>query len=64
MRARLAVVVVFLAGLGATYWMYRTVPQALIPPEDPGYFITVVQAPAGRIAANTRRTSRARPSRS
>jgi hydrophobic/amphiphilic exporter-1 (mainly G- bacteria), HAE1 family len=47
MRVRLAVIAVFLAGLGATYLMYRIVPQALIPPEDPGYFITVVQAPSG-----------------
>jgi hydrophobic/amphiphilic exporter-1 (mainly G- bacteria), HAE1 family len=47
MRLRWAVVVVFLLGLGATYLMYQIVPQALIPPEDPGYFITVVQAPSG-----------------
>jgi len=47
MRLRWALVVVFLAGLGGTYWMYRTVPQAFVPEEDLGYFITVVQAPAG-----------------
>jgi len=46
-RVRWAVVVLFLVGLGATYMMYRIVPQALVPPEDPGYFITVVQAPSG-----------------
>src|SRR5687767_15348225 len=27
--------------------MYRTVPQSFVPVEDQGYFITVVQAPAG-----------------
>jgi HAE1 family hydrophobic/amphiphilic exporter-1 len=47
MRARLAVVAVFLLGLLATWMMYRIVPQALVPEEDPGYFITVVQAPPG-----------------
>ena len=47
MRVRWAVVVVFLLGLAATYGMYRIVPQALVPEEDPGYFITVVQAPGG-----------------
>jgi HAE1 family hydrophobic/amphiphilic exporter-1 len=47
MRVRLAVVAVFLLGLGATWLMYRIVPQALVPEEDPGYFITIVMAPSG-----------------
>ncbi|MCA1562450.1 MAG: efflux RND transporter permease subunit, partial [Acidobacteria bacterium] len=47
MRVRWAVVALFVVGLGATWGMYRIVPQALVPEEDPGYFITVVQAPAG-----------------
>jgi hydrophobic/amphiphilic exporter-1 (mainly G- bacteria), HAE1 family len=47
MRLRWAVVLVFIVGLAATYGMYRIVPQALVPEEDPGYFITVVQAPGG-----------------
>jgi HAE1 family hydrophobic/amphiphilic exporter-1 len=53
MRARLAVIVLFLAGLGATYLMYRVVPGALIPAEDPGYFITVIQAPSGSSLEHT-----------
>jgi hydrophobic/amphiphilic exporter-1 (mainly G- bacteria), HAE1 family len=44
---RWAVVLLFVATLGATWWVYRTVPQAFIPEEDPGYFIIQVQAPAG-----------------
>jgi hydrophobic/amphiphilic exporter-1 (mainly G- bacteria), HAE1 family len=44
---RWGVVLVFVATLGLTYWIYRTVPQAFIPEEDPGYFIIQVQAPAG-----------------
>jgi HAE1 family hydrophobic/amphiphilic exporter-1 len=46
-RVRWAVVVVFFLTLGATFWVYRVVPQAFIPDEDPGYFIVQVQAPAG-----------------
>jgi HAE1 family hydrophobic/amphiphilic exporter-1 len=47
MAWRWAVVLVFAATLGATYWIYRVVPQAFIPDEDPGYFIIQVQGPAG-----------------
>ena len=47
MRWRWAVVVVFVVSLGATWWMYRTVPQAFVPESDPGYFMIQVQAPAG-----------------
>jgi HAE1 family hydrophobic/amphiphilic exporter-1 len=47
MRLRWAVVLLFLVSLGATVWLYRTVPRAFVPEEDAGYFITVVQAPAG-----------------
>ena len=45
--ARWAVVVVFALALGLTVWMYRTVPQAFVPEEDMGYFMVLVQAPAG-----------------
>jgi HAE1 family hydrophobic/amphiphilic exporter-1 len=31
----------------ATWWLFRAVPSAFVPEEDEGYFITVVQAPAG-----------------
>jgi HAE1 family hydrophobic/amphiphilic exporter-1 len=34
-------------GLLATWWLVRTVPSAFVPEEDEGYFITVIQAPAG-----------------
>ncbi len=34
-------------GLFATWWLVRTVPSAFVPEEDEGYFISVVQAPAG-----------------
>jgi HAE1 family hydrophobic/amphiphilic exporter-1 len=47
LRIRWAVVVLFVVTLAVTGWVYRTVPQAFIPEEDPGYFIIQVQAPAG-----------------
>jgi HAE1 family hydrophobic/amphiphilic exporter-1 len=47
LRVRWAVVVLFVVLLGATGWLYRAVPRAFVPEEDPGYFITIVQAPAG-----------------
>ena len=31
----------------ATWWLFRTVPSAFVPDEDEGYFITILQAPAG-----------------
>ncbi|HEY6359954.1 MAG TPA: multidrug efflux RND transporter permease subunit [Vicinamibacterales bacterium] len=46
-RVRWAVVLVFVGLLGLTYLAYTRVPQAFVPEEDAGYFITVVQAPAG-----------------
>ena len=53
MRFRWAVVLLFFVGLGATVWLYRTVPGAFVPEEDAGYFITLVQAPAGSSLEHT-----------
>jgi len=47
MRWRWGIVAVFLAALGLTWVVYRTVPQAFVPEGDPGYFMIQVQAPAG-----------------
>jgi HAE1 family hydrophobic/amphiphilic exporter-1 len=47
LRVRWVVVLVFVVSLGVTWWVYRTVPQAFVPVEDQGYFISIVQAPAG-----------------
>jgi len=44
---RLAAIVVFLAALAATYWVYNRVPRAFIPEDDQGYIIVAVQAPQG-----------------
>lgn len=41
------VIGLFIILLGATVWLYGFVPQAFLPDEDQGYFITIVQAPEG-----------------
>ena len=46
-RHKAVMVLLFLAGLGATVAVWRIVPSAFLPEEDEGYFITVLQAPAG-----------------
>ncbi len=47
MRVRWAMAVLFVGLLGLTYLVYLRVPQAFVPEEDAGYFISIVQAPAG-----------------
>jgi hydrophobic/amphiphilic exporter-1 (mainly G- bacteria), HAE1 family len=47
MRVRWAVVLVFVGALAATYFVFRSVPQAFVPEEDQGYFIAQIQAPTG-----------------
>ena len=46
-RLRWVMVAVFVLALGLTWMVYRSVPQAFVPEEDQGYFITIVQAPSG-----------------
>ena len=46
-RARAVVVLVFLLLLGATWWVYRTVPSGFVPEEDQGYVMVIIQAPPG-----------------
>jgi len=44
---RFAVIVVFLLGLGATYFVYKRVPTSFLPNEDQGYLVVIAQAPPG-----------------
>ena len=44
---RAAMIVLFIGGLLATWGVYRVVPSAFVPEEDGGYFMVLVQAPAG-----------------
>jgi hydrophobic/amphiphilic exporter-1 (mainly G- bacteria), HAE1 family len=42
-----AMVVLFFALLGATYFVFQKVPAGFVPDEDQGYFLVVIQAPSG-----------------
>jgi len=44
---KLAMAVLFFAGLGLTYFVFTQVPTGFVPDEDQGYFIIVIQAPSG-----------------
>jgi HAE1 family hydrophobic/amphiphilic exporter-1 len=46
-RFRIAVTLVFVALLGATYWVYTSVPSGFVPDEDQGYIMVLIQAPSG-----------------
>ena len=47
MRWQSAVLVGFVGLLVATGWLYTQVPQAFLPEEDQGYFISILQGPDG-----------------
>ncbi|MGC2450719.1 MAG: efflux RND transporter permease subunit, partial [Candidatus Sulfotelmatobacter sp.] len=47
LKYKLAMVVLFFAGLGATYLVLEHLPSGFVPDEDQGYFIIVIQAPPG-----------------
>jgi HAE1 family hydrophobic/amphiphilic exporter-1 len=44
---RYAFLLLFVAGLTATVYMYNHVPTAFVPVEDQGYFMIIVQTPPG-----------------
>jgi hydrophobic/amphiphilic exporter-1 (mainly G- bacteria), HAE1 family len=46
-RVRALVALVFVALLGATYWVYSSVPSGFVPDADQGYIMIIVQAPQG-----------------
>ncbi|HIK17701.1 MAG TPA: efflux RND transporter permease subunit [Leptolyngbyaceae cyanobacterium M33_DOE_097] len=46
-RFKMLILGLFVVSLGATAWLFTIVPQAFLPDEDQGYFITIVQAPEG-----------------
>jgi HAE1 family hydrophobic/amphiphilic exporter-1 len=47
LQYRLAMMVLFFAGLGLAYFVFMRVPRGFVPDEDQGYFIVVIQAPSG-----------------
>ncbi|OFW47061.1 MAG: hypothetical protein A3J29_16700 [Acidobacteria bacterium RIFCSPLOWO2_12_FULL_67_14b] len=47
LRLRYAVILLFAGGLWATWTIFTLVPSSFVPVEDEGYFMCIVQAPAG-----------------
>jgi hydrophobic/amphiphilic exporter-1 (mainly G- bacteria), HAE1 family len=47
LQYKLAMMVLFFAGLGLTYFVFTRVPTGFVPDEDQGYIIIVMQAPSG-----------------
>lgn len=46
-RLKGIVVLLFIASLVVTGWLYTHTPQAFLPDEDQGYIITIIQGPEG-----------------
>jgi hydrophobic/amphiphilic exporter-1 (mainly G- bacteria), HAE1 family len=44
---RFILILFFVASLGLTWVVFRSVPTSFVPAEDEGYFLSIVQAPAG-----------------
>jgi HAE1 family hydrophobic/amphiphilic exporter-1 len=55
LRFRLVAVILFFAGLALTYVVFLHVPTGFVPNEDQGYFMILVQAPAGASLEYTRK---------
>lgn len=49
------VLLMFIVSLGFTGWLYLQVPTAFLPEEDQGYFINIIQGPAGSSVNYTRK---------
>jgi HAE1 family hydrophobic/amphiphilic exporter-1 len=47
LRREMLMLGAFALAMVATWWIYRSVPSSFVPNEDEGYFITILQAPAG-----------------
>jgi hydrophobic/amphiphilic exporter-1 (mainly G- bacteria), HAE1 family len=47
LKYKLAMVVLFFAGLGLTYFVFTHVPTGFVPDDDQGYFMVIIQAPPG-----------------
>ncbi|MBD2597490.1 efflux RND transporter permease subunit [Nostoc spongiaeforme FACHB-130] len=55
---KIVVVVLFIASLVWTGWLYLRVPTAFLPEEDQGYFINLIQGPDGTSLNYTREVAK------
>ncbi len=54
LRFEAVALILFAAGLGLAYFVFRQVPQGFVPNEDQGYLIVAIQAPTGASLEYTR----------
>jgi len=54
LRFEVVALILFAAGLGLAYFVFRQVPQGFVPNEDQGYLIVSIQAPTGASLEYTR----------
>jgi HAE1 family hydrophobic/amphiphilic exporter-1 len=54
LKLKVVAVIVFIVGLGMTYFVFQSVPKGFIPNEDLGYFIIAIQSPPGASLEYTR----------
>jgi HAE1 family hydrophobic/amphiphilic exporter-1 len=47
LRLRYVLLLIFFVGLGATAWVYQSVPTGFVPQEDQGFLFCIVMAPPG-----------------
>jgi HAE1 family hydrophobic/amphiphilic exporter-1 len=55
LRFEAVALILFVAGLGLAYVVFRHVPQSFVPNEDQGYLIVAIQAPTGASLEYTRK---------
>ena len=54
LRFEVLALILFAAGLGLAYFVFKKVPQGFVPSEDQGYLIVAIQAPTGASLEYTR----------
>src|SRR6201997_1321446 len=54
LKYKLAMVVLFFAGLWLTWFVFQRVPKGFVPNEDQGYFIIAIQCPSGASLSYTK----------
>ncbi|MFY9905049.1 MAG: multidrug efflux RND transporter permease subunit [Terriglobales bacterium] len=58
LRFEVVALILFAAGLGLAYFVFKQVPQGFVPTEDQGYLIVAIQAPPGASLDYTRNIGR------
>jgi multidrug efflux pump subunit AcrB len=58
LRFEVLALILFAAGLGLAYFVFKQVPQGFVPNEDQGYLIVAIQAPTGASLEYTRKIGR------